>query len=66
MIKIKLNTILGIMIFRPDKAAIDVTIIGPKNQAKGMLKYSVKIALGTEIKITIINFIEKTCFKSSK
>ena len=57
---------LGIMIFTPDKAAIYVTIIGPKNQAKGMLKYSEKIAVGTEIKITIINFFEKTCFKSSK
>ena len=38
IIKIKLNIILGIIIFRPDKAAIDVIIIGPKNQAKGILK----------------------------
>ena len=38
IIKIKLNTILGIMIFKPDKAAIDVIIIGPKNQARGILK----------------------------
>ena len=58
--------LIYIIILRPDKAAIDVTIIGPKNQAKGMLKYSEKIAVGTEIKITIINFFEKTCFKSSK
>ena len=37
------------MIFSPDNAAIDVIIIGPKNQAKGIFKYSATIALGTEI-----------------
>ena len=26
------------MIFKPDNAAIDVTIIGPKNQARGIFK----------------------------
>ena len=62
IIKIKLSTILGIMTFIPDRAAIDVTIIGPKNQAKGILKYSATIALGIEIKITAINFFEISCF----
>ena len=37
------------MIFKPDKAAIDVIIIGPKNHAKGIFKYSAIIALGKEI-----------------
>ena len=62
IIKIKFNTILGIIIFRPDKAAIDVIIIGPKNQARGILKYSEIIAPGKEIIKTEINLIEKTCF----
>ena len=38
IIKIKLNIILGIKIFRPDRAAIEVIIIGPRNQARGILK----------------------------
>ena len=50
------------MIFRPDKAAIDVIIIGPKNQARGIFKYSATIALGMEIIRTETNLIEKTCF----
>ena len=62
----KLNTILGIMIFRPDKAAIDVIIIGPKNQASGILKYWAMIALGKEIIRTEINLIENTCFAFSR
>ena len=37
------------IILRPDKAAIEVIIIGPKNQARGILKYSAIIALGKEI-----------------
>ena len=45
------------MIFRPDKAAIDVIIIGPKNHAKGIFKYSAIIALGKEIIKTEINLI---------
>ena len=53
------------MIFSPDKAAIDVIIIGPKNQAKGIFKYSATIALGTEIIKTEINLIEKICFAFS-
>ena len=36
------------MIFRPDNAAIDVIIIGPKNQAKGIFRYSATIAPGKE------------------
>ena len=47
------------MIFKPDNAAIDVIIIGPKNQARGILKYSATIALGKEIIKTEINFIVK-------
>ena len=62
IIRIKLNTILGIIILSPDKAAIDEIIIGPKNQARGILKYSAMIALGIEIIRTERNFIEKTCF----
>jgi hypothetical protein len=47
------------IIFKPDNAAIDVIIIGPKNQARGILKYSATIALGKEIIKTEINFIVK-------
>jgi len=54
------------MILRPDKAAIDVTIIGPKNQARGILKYSAIIALGIEIIKTEKNLIEKICFVFSR
>ena len=54
------------MIFRPDNAAIDVIIIGPKNQAKGIFKYSATIALGTEIIRTEINLIEKIFFVFSR
>ena len=39
------------MIFSPDKAAIDVIIIGPKNQARGIFKYSAIIALGIKTEI---------------
>ena len=45
------------MIFKPDKAAIDVIIIGPKNHAKGIFKYSAIIAPGKEIIKTEINLI---------
>ena len=54
------------MILRPDNAAIDVMIIGPKNQARGILKYSAIIALGKEIIRTEINLIENTCFAFSR
>ena len=50
------------MILRPDKAAIEVIIIGHKNQARGILKYSAIIALGKEIIKTVINLNENTCF----
>tara|TARA_E500000178_G_scaffold325406_1_gene352743 strand:+ start:996 stop:1247 length:252 start_codon:yes stop_codon:yes gene_type:complete len=49
----------------PDKAAIDVTIIGPKNQAKGILKYSAISELGIPIKKRIKNFLEISCEKFS-
>ena len=65
-IKIKLKIILGIIIFNPLNAAIDVAIIGPNIQARGICKKSATIALGTEIKITIKNFFEKISFTFSK
>ena len=46
------------MIFNPLNAAIDVAIIGPNIQARGICKKSATIALGTEIKITNRNFFE--------
>ena len=52
MINMEDKTNLGILVFRPNKEAKEVISIGPKNQAKGMLKYSAIIALGVEIKIT--------------
>ena len=66
IIKIKLNTIFGMMIFRPDNAAIDVIIIGPKNHARGIFKYSATTALGMEIIKTDKNLIEKNCFVFSR
>ena len=55
----ELNTNLGIIVFKPIKDAKDVMSIGPKNQARGTLKYSATIALGIEI---IINgFTEVFC-----
>ena len=38
IIKIELRANLGITIFKPDNAAIEVAIIGPSIQAKGILK----------------------------
>ena len=61
----KLKAILGIMTLRPDKAAKDVIIIGPKNQAKGILKYSAINELGIPIKKRIKNFLEISCDKFS-
>ena len=49
-----------------NSAAIDVIIIGPKNQASGILKYWAKIALGKEIIRTEINLIENACFVFSR
>ena len=56
---------LGILIFRPIKEAKEVISIGPKNQAKGMLKYSAIIALGIDIMTTNTNDIENICLKFS-
>ena len=65
MINIEDKTNLGILVFRPIKEAIEVTSIGPKNQARGILKYSAIIALGTDIMMTDINGIENICLKFS-
>ena len=54
---------LGIIRFKPIKDAIDVTSIGPKNQARGTLKYSAIMALGIEIIITKANFFENISLK---
>jgi len=59
------NINLGILILRPIKDAKDVTSIGPKNQARGILKNSAITALGTEISITSANEIENICLKFS-
>jgi len=56
---------LGITTFRPINAAIDIAIIGPSIQARGILKYSAIIALGVEIKITKKKSIDIRDFNSS-
>ncbi len=56
---------LGILIFKPVSAPIEVANIGPKNHAKGKLSKSATKALGIEIAITRRNFIEKICLKFS-
>ena len=66
IIKIELRANLGILTFKPDSAAIDIIIIGPSIQAKGILKESATIALGIEIKITKRNFLEISCLKFEK
>ena len=65
MINIEDNTSLGILVFRPIKEAREVINIGPKNQAKGILKYSAIIALGIDIIMTDANGIENICLKFS-
>ena len=65
MINMEDKTNLGILVFRPNKEAKEVISIGPKNQAKGMLKYSAIIALGIDIIMTDINGIENICLKFS-
>ena len=50
---------LGIINFIPHKDNSDVTIIGPKNHAKGIFKFSEKIAAGKE------NITTKTKYKES-
>ena len=64
-IKIALKANFGILTFKPINAAIDIAIIGPSIQAKGILKYSEIIALGIEIKITRKNSLETRDFISS-
>ena len=64
-INTELNTNLGILVLNPFNEAIDVIIIGPKNQANGMLKNSATTALGTEITITRANSLENICLKFS-
>ena len=59
------KTNLGILTFKPNNAARDVISIGPKNQARGILKYSAIIALGVDIMMTDINGIENICLKFS-
>ena len=63
-IRIKDKTTLGILSCKPNKEAKDVKSIGPKNHAKGILKKSAANAPGKDIKITQINFFEKTSLNS--
>ena len=65
MISIEDNTNLGILVLRPIKEAKEVTSIGPKNQARGILKYSANKALGADIMTTDTNGIENICLKFS-
>ena len=65
MINIEDKINLGIFVFSPIKEAKDVISIGPKNQAKGILKYSAIIALGIDIMMTDINGNENICLKFS-
>ena len=64
-IKIKDRTNLGIIIFSPKSAEIEVANIGPKNQAKGTSKYSAIRAPGTDTIITHANSLDKICLKFS-
>ena len=43
-INTELNTNFGILVLNPFNEAIDVIIIGPKNQAKGMLRQDLILA----------------------
>ena len=60
-----LRTSLGITSFKPKRDVKEVIIIGPKNHAKGILKYSAIIAAGIENAITKINSFEKISLKFS-
>ena len=53
--------IVGILILNPKREANDVTSIGPRNQARGILKNSAIIALGIDIMMTKTNCLEKIC-----
>ena len=59
------NTNFGILISIPNNEASDVASIGPKNHAKGTLRYSATIALGIEIMITKANSFENISLKFS-
>ena len=61
----KFNANFGISTSNPDRAAIEVKIIGPKNQARGKLKKSVTIELGIPIRITKKNFLDNNLDKFS-
>ena len=60
-----LRTNLGITSFKPKRDINDVITIGPKNHAKGILKYSAEIAAGIENIITKTNSFEKMSLKFS-
>ena len=64
-IKTVLKTNLGIFVLKPVSDTIEVTNIGPKNQAKGTLKYSAIRAPGIDTIITNANSLEKICLKFS-
>ena len=64
-IKTELRTNLGILVLIPNKVITDVIIIGPKNQAKGRLKWSANKAAGTDTSITTKNSLENICLKFS-
>ena len=64
-ISIAERTNRGIFIFKPINDAREVTSMGPKNHANGMLKNSATIALGTDMAITRTNCFENICLKFS-
>ena len=64
-IKTELRTNLGILVLIPNKVITDVIIIGPKNQAKGILKKSATRAPGIDTIITHANSLDKICLKFS-
>ena len=63
--RLYLKLSLGIFVFIPPKVTIEVINIGPKNHAKGILKYSANKAAGTDIAITQANSLDKICLKFS-
>ncbi len=65
IIKIELKISLGIITLIPLNDKIEVIIIGPKNQPKGIFRYSANIAAGIEAIITRINSLDKICLKFS-
>ena len=64
-IKTVLKTNLGILVLSPPRVTTDVTSIGPKNQASGILKYSAIKAPGIDTIITNANSLDKICLKFS-